>query len=72
MDFGSFGTIEVDGRNRRLYAFSYVLGYSRMRYVEFITDVRTQSLIKLHINAFRYMGGITSEVLYDNMKQVVL
>ncbi|EQD71855.1 Integrase, catalytic core domain protein, partial [mine drainage metagenome] len=29
-------------------------------------------LIKLHLNAFRYTGGIPSEILYDNMKQVVL
>jgi transposase len=75
VDFGSFGTIEVDGRLRKLYCFSYVLGYSRMRYVEFITDISTQNLIRLHINdinAFRYTGGITSEILFDNMKQVVL
>ena len=72
VDFGSFGTIEVDGRHRKLYCFSYILGYSRLRYVEFITDIRTQSLIKLHLDAFRYTGGITSEILYDNLKQVVL
>ena len=72
VDFGHFGTIEVDGRNRKLYCFSYILGYSRLRYVEFITDIRTQSLIKLHLNAFRYTGGIPSEILYDNLKQVVL
>ena len=41
-------------------------------YLEFITDIRTQSLIKLHLNAFRYTGGIPSEILYDNLKQVVL
>ncbi len=72
VDFGSFGYIDFDGKSRRLYCFSYVLGYSRMRYVEFITDISTQSLIRLHINAFRYTGGITSEILFDNMKQVVL
>ncbi len=72
VDFGHFGTIEVDGKQRKLYCLSYVLGYSRLRYVEFITDIRTQSLIKLHLDAFRYTGGITSEILYDNLKQVVL
>ena len=72
VDFGHFGTIEVDGKQRKLYCFSYVLGYSRLRYVEFITDIRTQSLIKMHLDAFRYTGGITSEILYDNLKQVVL
>ena len=72
VDFGSFGSIEVDGRHRKLYCFSYVLGYSRFRYVEFTTDISTQPLIKLHMNAFRHTGGITSEILYDNMKQVVI
>ena len=72
VDFGHFGTIEVDGKQRKLYCFSYILGYSRLRYVEFITDIRTQSLIKMHLDAFRYTGGITSEILYDNLKQVVL
>ena len=72
VDFGRFGTIEVDGKQRKMYCFSYVLGYSRFRYVEFTTDISTQPLIKLHMNAFRYTGGITSEILFDNMKQVVI
>ncbi len=71
VDFGDFGYIEIDGMRRKLYCFSYILGYSRYRYVEFIVDISTQSLIKLHLNAFRYTGGIPSEILYDNMKQVV-
>ncbi|MGC8618664.1 MAG: IS21 family transposase, partial [Thermoplasmata archaeon] len=72
VDFGSFGRIEMDGRSRKLYGFSYVLGYSRYRYVEFTTDIRTENLIKLHMNAFLYTGGTPKEILYDNMKQVVL
>ena len=72
VDFGDFGHIEMDGVWKKLYAFSYILGYSRYRYVEFTVDISTQSLIKLHLNAFRYTGGIPSEILYDNMKQVVL
>ena len=31
VDFGSFGAVEEDGVSRKLYCFSYVLGYSRMR-----------------------------------------
>ena len=72
VDFGEFGYVVVDGERRKLYAFSYILGYSRYRYVEFTVDISTQSLIKLHLNAFRYTGGIPSEILYDNMKQIVL
>ena len=72
VDFGEFGRIDIDGRMKKLYAFSYILGYSRYRYVEFVVDISVQSLIKLHINAFRYTGGIPSEILYDNMKQIVI
>ena len=30
------------------------------------------ALIRCHINAFRYFGGYPEEILYDNMKQVVV
>ena len=32
----------------------------------------TSTLIRCHINAFRYFGGYPEEILYDNMKQVVV
>ena len=72
VDFGEFGHMEIDGKHRKLYGFSYILGYSRKRYLEFTVDISTQYLIRLHMNAFRYTGGITDEILYDNMKQIVL
>ena len=49
-----------------------ILGYSRMRYIEFVTDMTTTTLIRCHIKAFRYFGGYPEEILYDNMKQVVV
>jgi len=61
-----------NGEWRPLYCFLMVLGYSRMRYIEFVTDMTTTTLIACHINAFRYFGGYTEEILYDNMKQVVI
>ncbi|QRF75051.1 DNA binding domain, excisionase family [Thermoplasmatales archaeon] len=72
VDFGEFGYIEIDGKRRKLYAFSMILGFSRMRYAEFTTDISTHNVIRLHLNAFRYFGGYTDAILYDNMKQVVL
>jgi hypothetical protein len=32
----------------------------------------TETLIKCHLNAFKYFGGYTNEILYNNMKQVVV
>lgn len=44
------------------------LGYSRMKYVEFVVGTSKASLIQCHFNAFAYFGDYTSESLYDNMK----
>ena len=49
-----------------------ILGYSRNRYIEFVTDMSTETLIQCHINAFHFFGGYPKEILYDNMKQVVI
>ena len=62
----------VDGKEKKLYCFLMVLGYSRMRYIEFVTDMSTNTLVRCHQNAFRYLGGYPEEILYDNMKQVVI
>jgi len=64
--------VREEGRMRKLYCFLMVLGYSRMRYIEFVTDMSTSTLIRCHQNAFRYFGGYPQEILYDNMKQVVV
>ena len=72
VDFGEFGYIDIDGKHRKLYAFSMILGYSRLRYVEFTTDISTENVIKMHLNAFSFYGGFTDTILYDNMKQVVI
>ena len=74
VDWGFFENYKVleNGESRKLYCFLMVLGYSRMRYIEFVTDMSTTTLIKCHINAFRYFDGYPEEILYDNMKQVVV
>lgn len=55
-----------------LYAFCATLGFSRMSFVEFVTDMKVQTLIGCHEHAFEYFGGVTRRILYDNMKTVVL
>jgi len=60
------------GKMKKLYCFLMILGYSRMRYIEFVTDMSTNTLIRCHQNAFRYFHGYPEEILYDNMKQVVV
>ena len=70
--FENYKVVDEYGIERKLYCFLMILGYSRMRYIEFVTDMTTETLIKCHLNAFNYFGGYTNEILYDNMKQVVI
>ena len=72
VDWGELGTVEVDGELKKLFCFNMILGYSRMRYIEITLSIDTPTLIKCHLNAFQYFGGYTQEILYDNMKQVVI
>jgi len=72
VDWGELGTVEIDGKIKKLFCFNMILGYSRMRYVEFTLSIDTTTLIQCHLNAFQYFGGCTQEILYDNMKQVVI
>jgi len=74
VDWAYFEDYKVfeNGENKKLYCFLMILGYSRTRYIEFVTDMSTDTLIRCHINAFRYYGGYPEETLYDNMKQVVI
>jgi transposase len=59
------------GENR-LSVFVATLGWSRATYAEFVTDERVETLIEAHENAFLVFGGTPREVLYDNMRTVVL
>lgn len=65
-------TVLENGEMKKLYCFLLILGYSRTRYIEFVTDMSTNTLIRFHANAFRYFNGYPEEILYDNMKQVVV
>ncbi len=70
VDWGSFGKIEINGRKERLSAFVYILGYSRMMFVEFTVRQNLQTLENCHIHAFEKLG-IPKEIVYDNMKTVL-
>lgn len=55
-----------------LSAFVATLGYSRASYVEFVDNERLTNLITCHEHAFEYFGGVPKEILYDNMKTIVV
>lgn len=55
-----------------IHAFVATLGFSRMLFVAFVDNMKFETLKQCHIDAFDFFGGVTAEVLYDNMKTVVL
>lgn len=64
--------VEFRKGERALYAFCATLGYSRASYVEFVGDMKVESLIGCHERAFAALGGVPRSILYDNMKTVIL
>jgi len=72
VDFADFQTISASGDVQTLYVFLMVLGYSRQMYMEFVERCTMTVFLDCHQNAFRFLGGVPSEILYDNMKNVVV
>jgi transposase len=62
----------VEFKKESLSAFVATLGFSRASYVEYVENERIETLIACHIKALEYFGGVPQEILYDNMKTVVL
>lgn len=65
----------IEFRRRKganLFAFVATLGYSRASYVEFVSDMRLDTLLACHANCFNWFGGVPQRALYDNMKTVVI
>lgn len=72
VDWGHFGSREVDGGERRLIAFVMVLSYSRRIFLRFFYDARMLSFLTGHVAAFSFFGGVARSLLYDNLKSAVL
>lgn len=70
VDWVEFGKQWVDGSFRKLYAFTMVLGYSRLPFVRFATNMTSATFLACYQEAFRLFGGVPTEILYDNMKTV--
>jgi len=70
VDWGSawvwLGDVEV-----KIHFFGLVLGYSRRLYAKGYLNERFASLIDGHESAFRWFGGFTSDLLYDNAKTMI-
>jgi len=72
VDFGDFQVREPDGSTTTVYSFIMVLGYSRHMYIEFLDHCTMPAFLACHQHAFGFFAGIPAEILYDNMKNVVI
>ena len=73
VDFGQFKMKDMYDRNIRVYFFCMVLSYSRMRFVYFSREpFCTKTAVDAHKYAFRYFGGRTQTILYDQDRLFVI
>jgi transposase len=72
VDWGDVGQIVLVGQMQRLSAFVLTLGCSRAQFAGIATNQTLPTLLQMHERAFTELGGIPQEILYDNMKTVVL
>jgi transposase len=70
-DWGEFH-YEHLGKERKVYGFTAILGYSRMRFVTFVKRCDTPTMIRCMMETFEYFGGLPQAALTDRMKSVFL
>lgn len=70
VDFGYAGKMidPTSGELRKTWAFVMTLSYSRHQYVEFVFDQKIPTWLRLHRNAFAFLGGVPQRVVIDNLK----
>ena len=59
-------------KKQRYYAFVAILGFSRQAFIKFVKNQQIDTLIDCHEEAFLYFEGVPKNILYDNMKTVIL
>lgn len=71
-DWASFGYLEIGRARRRLSLFVMVLSWCRAIFARFTLDQQMESFLRCHHEAFAAFGGVPRQILYDNLKSVVL
>ena len=73
VDFGSAGQMldSKTGKMRKAWAFVMTLSWSRHQYVEFVFDQTVATWLRLHRNAFAFLGGVPGQIVPDNLKAAI-
>ena len=72
VDFGTIGTLNVEGKIRKAWVFIIILSYSRYMYAKIVLDQSVKTFIGCHISAFQYFRGVPKIVKIDNLKAAVI
>lgn len=70
-DWGQCWT-SIGGKKTKVHLFVLTLGYSRRMYAVATADEKMPAFLRSHEEAFELLGGIPHEIVYDNLKSVVL
>jgi hypothetical protein len=72
MDWSPYKLKLACGRRLQVLCFSYILGFSRRHFIDFVERRDFHTLIRRHRAAFEYFEGVPEQCLYDSEKTVVL
>ncbi len=61
----------IAGRERLFYALVCALPYSGPSTAYFSFDITIESFLAGHVRAFGWLGGVPSELVYDNLRSAV-
>jgi transposase len=70
-DWGQCWTV-IAGKRTKVHLFVLTLGFSRKMYAVATADEKMPSFLRSHEEAFGLLGGVPHEIVYDNLKSVVL
>jgi transposase len=73
VDWGELGSVVLaSGQRQALSGLVFTLGHSRAMFGDIATDQTLPTFLRLHEAAFAALGGVPREILYDQVKTVVL
>jgi transposase len=71
VDWGQAWTT-LEEKSAKVHLFVFTLGYSRRMYATATRDEKLPTFLRGHVEAFDLFGGVPHEIVYDNLKSVVL
>ena len=72
VDWGHFGHLQVGQAKRPLMGFVMVLSWSRQIFLRFYLNAQMENFLRGHVAAFETWQGLSTVILYDNLKSAVL